>query len=293
MTTEIHAHRLLMWLTNRTGRDTYELVNVAEFAAAEHLPVQSAQQAAQLLELQGQVTLTVAFGPTIHARLTIRGLQEADRTDAERRDPAARFDYALSQLVAAAAADPAGELRLLSVIGTTVFLGDRLKNDEILRAVRYLHDNALAVASPLSGHQPEALTLTSRGWDCVLSAMKMKVRQFVSEQDTPPPGPTFIQHNYGGGAAAQGMNVTQHVGVPPAQLADLVRRLREVAPRLEPSVRDEFLQDVEILDDPDQAPQDRLSAGQRIRAALAQGGAQVGAAAILAGLGNIATMISG
>lgn len=141
--------------------------------------------------------------------------------------------------------------------------------------------------------QPETLTLTSRGIDCALAGTK--VRKFVSDQNTSATGPTFNQYISAGGAGAQGMSVTQNVGVQPAQLADLVRQLRDVAPRLELAqpARDEFLQDVEVLEDSDQDPQERLSAGQRIKAALIQGGTAVGVEAILAGLTNIAGMISG
>ncbi|WP_329216972.1 hypothetical protein OG352_13470 [Streptomyces sp. NBC_01485] len=300
MTTEIYAYRLLVWLADHTGRDTYQVVNIVEFAAVENLPVAQEERAArllegaaQLLEARGYVTLYVASGPTIDARLTAEGVSEAERIVAERADPVARLDHALGGLVKTAYADPADGLRLGLFVATAMFLGEHLKIDEVLRAARYLHDHGLAVIGSGAGGQPETLTLTSRGIDCALAGTK--VRKFVSDQNTSATGPTFNQYISAGGAGAQGMSVTQNVGVQPAQLADLVRQLRDVAPRLELAqpARDEFLQDVEVLEDSDQDPQERLSAGQRIKAALIQGGTAVGVEAILAGLTNIAGMISG
>lgn len=300
MTTEIYAYRFLVWLVDHTGRDTDRLVNIAEIAAAENLPVEQDKEAVRLLfeavrllKARGYVTLHVALGPTFDARLTGEGVSEAERIVAERADPAARLDHALGELMKAAYADPASELRLGLFIATGMFLGEHLEIDEVLRAARYLHDHGLAAIGTGAGGQPETLTLTSRGIDCALSGTK--VRKFVSEQNGRAAGPAFHQHIYAGGTGAQGMNVTQNVGVQPAQLADLVRQLRDVAPRLQlvQAEREEFLQDVETLEDSDQYPQERLSAVQRIKAALIQGGAAVGAEAIVAALGHVAEMIIG
>lgn len=121
---------------------------------------------------------------------------------------------------------------------------------------------------------------------------KEKVSEFVSEQSKPSAG--FTQNVYGGNAA-QGMDFTQNVGVQPAQLASLVQQLRELTPRLDLEHVDQeaFRQDVEILNDSSADSQTRLSAGQRIKTALIQGGTKVGAAGILAALENVAKMIGG
>ncbi|WP_282704033.1 hypothetical protein [Streptomyces sp. CC219B] len=300
MTAEFYSYALLMWLTDRTSRDTYQLVNIDEFADVEHLPVQQSEEAkrlleeaARLLERSGFVTLTVTFGPTIHARLTWGGLRAADEIAAKRRSRAARLDHVLGELVNSADEDPTGTVRLDEFIATAVFLGEHMEIDEVLRAAQYLHDHGLATVTTGAGHQPEALILTSRGIDCALSGKR--VRQFVSEQNTPAVGPVFNQYNSNGGTGAQGMHVVQHVGVQPAQLADLIRQLREVAPQLEldEAQRDSFIEDIEILDDSSQDTQVRLSAGQRLRTALAEGGTRVGTAAVLAGLDRIVAMITG
>lgn len=125
-----------------------------------------------------------------------------------------------------------------------------------------------------------------------MTLAKAKVSEFVSEQSKPSAG--FTQNVYGG-VAAQGMNVIQNVGVQPAQLVTLVEQLRELTPRLDLEHADQeaFRQDVEILNDSCADSQTRLSAGQRIKAALVQGGAEVGAAGILATLENLAGMITG
>ncbi|MFD5145876.1 hypothetical protein [Streptomyces sp. NPDC058401] len=89
----------------------------------------------------------------------------------------------------------------------------------------------------------------------------------MSEQTPAAAGPSFTQNVYGG-TAAQGVNVTQNIGVQADQLADLVRQLRGLAPTLPQADQEEFLVDVEVLEDTEQAPRARLSAGQRIMLAL-------------------------
>ncbi|MFK4103198.1 hypothetical protein ACI2L1_24580 [Streptomyces sp. NPDC019531] len=206
-----------------------------------------------------------------------------------------RFEYLVGELVDAAAEDPTDTVRLDRFIGAAVSLGEHTTIDEVLRAAQYLHRHGLATFRIGTGHQPESLTLTLRGIDCVLSGKK--VSQFVSEQPQAagPVTNNFTQKNSAGAAGAQGVHVTQHVGVQPTQLAELIGQLREVAPQLELDVtqRDSFIEDVEILDDSNRDTQVRLSAGQRLKAALAEGGATVGAAGILAGLDRIVAMISG
>ncbi|MFD4948095.1 hypothetical protein ACFVYE_33365 [Streptomyces sp. NPDC058239] len=86
-------------------------------------------------------------------------------------------------------------------------------------------------------------------------------------QSTPAVGPTFIQ-NVHGGTAAQRFNVSQNVGVQPDQLAGLVRQLRGLAGEVPEQAREGFLQDVEVLEDTERAPEQRMRAGQRIVAAL-------------------------
>lgn len=120
------------------------------------------------------------------------------------------------------------------------------------------------------------------------------VREQGSGGDGGAVAPVFNQYNYGG-TVAQGMNVTQHGGVSPAQLPELIRQLRAAAsgPELNESQRESVLEDIEVLADEGQDPQTRLSAGQRIRQAFVQGGTAVSAAGIVALLENIAGTIGG
>ncbi|MGX1885435.1 hypothetical protein [Streptomyces sp. NPDC055287] len=121
---------------------------------------------------------------------------------------------------------------------------------------------------------------------------KVKVRALMNEQNTAGAGPVFNQNVYGG-TGGQGMYVTQNVGIQAEQLAGLIQQLRGLAPHLPPAVQEEFLHDVEVLEDPSHDPEERLSAGQRIKAALSSGGSQVAGGAILAGLERLTGLITG
>ncbi len=262
MTTEDLAYAMLTWLSSRTQRDTRESVALSEFAGEDVL-VQQAEEAVRLLEKRGHVSMleTLAW---IGVSITFEGLREADRVSAERANHGAQFNHALDQLVAQAFAAPDGAIQLQSFVATTLFLGGHLDVAVVLRAARFLRDYGLAVLTPAEG-QPQTLTLTSGGEDCAMSGKK--VRKYMSDQSTPTAGPTFTQIVHGG-TAAQGFNVTQNVGVQPDQLAGLVRQLRGLAEEVPEQAREEFLQDVEVLEDTEQAPEERRHAGQRIVAAL-------------------------
>ncbi|MFE3152576.1 MULTISPECIES: hypothetical protein [unclassified Streptomyces] len=270
MTADIYPDLMLRWLVGRSGRSPYELVNISEFAQEQTIPFELAEEAVRLLEHRGHVLLAVAFGPTIHARVTTAGLQHVDRLEADLRSTSARFDHALTLLMKAADTEPSGQLQLAGFIGTATFHGDHLTVDEVLRAVRYLHDHGLAFATPEV--PPQHLTLTTRGWDCALSGKT--VRTFVNDQNSA--SPVFNQHIHAGGTGAQGVNVTQKVtnttGLSADDLIVLIRELRNIAPQLAPDKQEEFVQDVEILEDTEQDTPARLSAGERIKARLIDSG---------------------
>ncbi|MFI5753169.1 hypothetical protein ACIBBE_46920 [Streptomyces sp. NPDC051644] len=262
MTIEDLAYAMLTWLSSRTQRDTREPVALSEFVDEDVL-IQQAEEAARLLEHRGHVSMLETLG-WIGVSITFEGLREADRVCGEQVNHGARFDHALEQLVTQASAAPAGAIQLQSFVATTLFLGGHLDVAVVLRAARFLRDYGLAVLTPAEGH-PQTLTLTSDGENCAMSGKK--VRKYMSDQSTPTAGPTFIQ-NVHGGTAAQGFKVTQNVGVQPDQLAGLVRQLRGLAGEVPEQAREEFLQDVEVLEDTEQAPAQRMRAGQRIVAAL-------------------------
>ncbi|PCG87112.1 hypothetical protein CIB93_04495 [Streptomyces sp. WZ.A104] len=284
MTTEDLACVLLMGLSDRTQRDTYASVALTEFAD-DDVRVEQVEEAARLLEKRGHVSVLETLG-WIGASVTFEGLREADRITAERANHGARLSHALDQLVEQAFAAPDATVRLQTFVATTLFLGEHLGVAVVLRAARYLHDHGLAVLTPAAG-QPETLTLTSAGEDCALSGTK--VRKYVSDQNTPVAGPTFTQIVHGG-TAAQGYHVTQNVGVQPDQLADLVRELRGLVQQVPEQAREEFLEDVEVLEDTEQDPQVRSRAGHRIMTAL---NAAPGVQAVVETLGQVIGALSG
>ncbi|MEU3836079.1 hypothetical protein [Streptomyces microflavus] len=285
MTAENVADVLLIWLSSHTGRDVGKCVDVKDFAGAEEVYVQRVEEAARLLHERGHVEELRTFGCSA-VSITHSGLREADRILAERENHGARFSYVLDRLVAEAIASPEGTVQLLPFVATTIYLGEHLEITVVLRAARSLREYGLAVLTPAEGH-PTTLTLTPRGELCAMSGQK--VNQYVSEQTPAPAGPVFTQNVYGG-TAAQGMNVTQNVGVQADQLADLVRQLRSFATTLPAAEQEDFLVDVEVLEDTEQGAQARLSAGQRIMLAL---NAAPGAQAIVEIVGQVIGALGG
>lgn len=108
-----------------------------------------------------------------------------------------------------------------------------------------------------------------------------------------PTGPVFTQHNHAGGVGAQGMEVTQNVGAQAGELMTLIARLRELAPPPGASGRDEYITDVEVLEDEAQQPTVRLSAWRRLRDALGQAATSVTAAGVVALGDQVVSGISG
>lgn len=285
MTAEGVADVLLIWLSSHTNRWAGEYVSVKEFAGDKETLLQRAEEAAELLQERGHVWVLETSGCS-NVAITDSGLREADRILAERDNHGARFSYVLDRLISQAFASPDGTVGLQMFVATTLYLGEHVDVPVILRAARSLADYGLAVLSPDDGHL-KSLTLTPRGELCAMSGKN--VRQYVSEQIPAAAGPVFNQNVYGG-TAAQGVHVTQNVGVQADQLADLVRQLRGLAPTLPQPDQEEFLYDVEVLEDVEQTPETRLSSGQRIMAAL---NAAPGAQAALAILGQVIGALGG
>ncbi|MFD6181423.1 hypothetical protein [Streptomyces goshikiensis] len=284
MTAEGVADALLTWLSSHCNRWAGEYVSLKEFAGDDETLIQRAEDAAWLLQERGHVWVLESYVCSV--AITDGGLHEADRILAERGNHGARFSFVLDQLIARAFASPDGAVRLQMFVATTIYLGEHLDVAVVLRAARSLCDYGLAVATPTEGH-PATLTLTSRGEHCAMSGQK--VNKYVSDQIPAAAGPVFTQNVYGG-TAAQGVNVTQNVGVQADQLADLVQQLRGFAVTLPPADQEDFLVDVEVLEDAEQVPQARLSAGQRIMLAL---NAAPGAQAIAELVGQIMGALGG
>ncbi|MFE1331799.1 hypothetical protein [Streptomyces microflavus] len=276
---------LLIWLSNRTNKWAGEYFSVKEFAGDNETLLQRAEEAAGLLQEGGHVWVLETSGCS-NVAITDSGLREADRILAERDNHGARFSYVLNRLIAQAFASPDGIVGLQTFVATTLYLGEHVDLPVILRAARSLADCGLAVLSPTDGHL-KSLTLTPRGELCAMSGKN--VRQYVSQQIPAAAGPVFNQNVYGG-TAAQGVHVTQNVSVQADQLAELVHQLRGLAPTLPRPDQEEFLYDVEVLEDVEQTPETRLSSGQRIMAAL---NAAPGAQAALGILGQVIGALGG
>lgn len=105
-------------------------------------------------------------------------------------------------------------------------------------------------------------------------------------------GPVFHQHVHAGGVGAQGVEVTQNVGVQAAELPRLVALLRELAPEPGSPDHDGWTADVGLLADPAGPAADRASAWHRIRAALTRAGTGVAAAGVVALGDQVAAALS-
>lgn len=92
--------------------------------------------------------------------------------------------------------------------------------------------------------------------------------------------PVFKQTIEAGGTGAQGMTVTQNVGISPSDLNGLVAELTTLARHL--GSAGQFSSDVATLRDTEATPHTRRAAWERIKSALAGAGTGVTAASIVA-----------
>ncbi|WP_159056078.1 hypothetical protein [Streptomyces scabiei] len=318
--TEDMACVLLMALMDYTSGDVFSSVLPTDLSDGELSWKRRKEMEAAIQLLKERELLEVVRqhqSSRKRIQLTWAGKREAKRIKAERQAPGALFTHTVERLAHAAFPKELDRWELSSFSENLLFWGSDLdesnyhsSKNTVKRAGYYLRDHELAEFTT-STYSLEVrdieyrwwnrrmrtieitilkeLKLTARGIDCILSGMN--VREYLSTQNSAGAGPVFNQNVYGG-TAAQGVNVTQNVGVQPEQLANLIRQLRDVAPQFPPVEREEFLSDVEVLEDTDQPPQDRLSAGQRIKAALISGGSQLGAQGIVATLERLTSLVA-
>ncbi|MFZ3468601.1 hypothetical protein ACODT3_34170 [Streptomyces sp. 4.24] len=253
---------LLLWFrTCRTGPGS--MVSLAEFVADEDPRNAAAQDAARLLRSRSHSTLEYTFGAALVGP-TAAGLAEADRVARARGQVDEQFTFAVDELVRLAAAAPDAVVRLRPFAARTLFLGEPLREGIAWRAARYLGGHGLARPWMNDAEEP-ALMLTSRGEDCAMSLSTSTVRQQMNDQ-RPQVAPAFTMHVYGG-AAAQGMSVTQNVGGPAEETALAVDRILALA-TAHGLGGAAFEADVEIVRDPALQPARRAHAWQRIRDCL-------------------------
>lgn len=310
---------LLMRLMDHTSGDVFSAVLPSDLSD-EKLSwsrLKEIEAAIQILEDREFLEIVRRYQSSRERiQLTWAGKREAMRMTAERKAPGARFNHIVERLAHAAFLKELGSSGLSRFSENLLFWDSDLDGSDyrswnmVKRAAYYLRDHGLAELATseysyrvrdveyrwwnkrmrtVEGTRLKELKLTARGIDCVLSGTN--VREYLSTQGSAGAGPVFNQNVYGG-TAAQGVNVTQNVGMQPEQLANLIRQLRDVAPQFPPAERDEFLTDVEVLEDADQPPQDRLSAGQRIKAALISGGSQLGGQAIVTALERLTSLVA-
>jgi hypothetical protein len=141
----------------------------------------------------------------------------------------------------------------------------------------------------------DALRIIFEAIRCEPSIRSIAIARERIELETPKKpeaAPTFTQHIYGGQNIAQGTYVTQNAGIPLPQLMALLHNLAPQL-KLEPERQVEFSRDVDVIGDSTQETEKRLSAVYRIKAALMQGGTQLGAAVIVDALEHLAKILMG
>ncbi|MGW0752776.1 hypothetical protein [Streptomyces sp. NPDC002587] len=278
------AVELLIWLRER-GAAIGSEVPLDDFLTDDHPRATQADEAARRLRSIGHITLEYTFGAALLGA-TAAGMVEADRVVQARRRVRPQFEFLLDELVRQAAETADATVCLRLFLTRTRFLGLPLRPQIVRRAARYLQGHGLALLLRPDG-ESEALRLTSRGEDCAVSTLT--VRQYMNHQQQPAAAATFTQNVYGG-AAAQGMSVTQNVGHPATETALLIDRLQALASEHGLSGT-AFDGDVAVLQDVDQEQGRRVGAWHRIRAGLLQAApalaGQAALAAIDQGLGRL------
>ncbi|MFF5917288.1 hypothetical protein ACFY8C_02915 [Streptomyces flavochromogenes] len=232
MTIEDESARLLLWVNARTGGDSGHIVDLDAKTDPDwqHLSDADVIMLIEQLEHGGLVTTRGAFASGTACRITPVGVAESDRLVRERDSPRGRFDFAANSLVAAAMEDyPQVRVELGTFVGTRRmwFYDSVLDLDEVLRAVRYLEDNQLAIVEGWPA-QPRAIILTPLGTECG-SDNTISVRKFLSEQqDSRRPNISF---NGPVSGLQVGDNNTQNntFGYDPGQLADFAREVLAAA----------------------------------------------------------------
>ncbi|MFF3620486.1 hypothetical protein [Streptomyces sp. NPDC002467] len=277
--TEDLAVELLIWLrAQRSGRAAESALT--DFVADDDPRAAMAEAAAQLLRSRGHITLEYTFGAAL-VRLRAAGLTEADRVVQVRGRVGPQFDHALDELVRQAAESPDATVSLKSFLARTTFLGLPLRPGIVRRAVRYLQGHELVMPFPPAfGGEPDALMLTPRGEDCAVS--NRNVRQYMNDRQQPATTPTFTQNVYGG-AAAQGVTVSQNIGHPATETALVIDRIRALA-AAHGIGGPQFDADVEALQDAEREPAGRAGAWHRIREVLIQAAPALAGQAALAGI---------
>ncbi|MEU9177497.1 hypothetical protein AB0C90_11695 [Streptomyces sp. NPDC048550] len=272
------AVELLIWMYGRRSAAGIP-VPLGEFIADEDPRAAPAEAAARVLRGRGHLTLEYVFGGALVGP-TPAGLAEADQVTRARGRVDAQFTHVLDELVRQAAEAPDAVVRLLPFLARTRFLGLPLREGIVWRAARYLHGQMLAQLWT-DGPDGPALMLTSRGEDCAMSISNTTVRQYMNDQ-RPPAAPAFTMNVYGG-AAAQGVTVTQHVGGPAGGRALLAEQIRALAAEhgLGGAA---FDADVALVQDADQEPARRAGAWHRIRAGLLQAAPALAGQAALVGI---------
>ncbi|MFE3762478.1 hypothetical protein ACFXPI_12015 [Streptomyces sp. NPDC059104] len=270
------AVELLMWLLEAPAATGAQLV-LGDFVADDEQRAGRADAAARMLRNRGHATLEYTFGAALVAA-TQAGLAEAERVVRDRGSVDRQLEYLLGELLRQAAGAPCGTVGLGPFRAGTRFLGVPVHPGILDRAVRYLVDRRLARLLMADG-KPATLMLTPRGEDCAVSTLT--VRQYMNDQQQTA-APAFTQNVYGG-AAAQGVAFTQNVGRSETETALLIGRLRVLLSEhgLPGPL---FDGDIEVLQDPDQAPARRAGAWRRIRARLLQEAPALAGQAVLLGI---------
>ncbi|WP_030296674.1 hypothetical protein [Streptomyces katrae] len=272
------AVELLIWMYGRRSAAGIP-VPLGQFVSDEDPRAAPAEAAARMLRGRGHLTLEYVFGGALVGP-TEAGLAEADQVTRARGRVDAQFGYVLDELVRQAAEAPDAVVRLVPFLARTRFLGLPLREGIVRRAARYLQGHGLAQLWTDDPDAP-ALMLTSRGEDCAMSLSTSTVRHYMNDQ-RPHTAPAFIMNVYGG-AAAQGMAVTQNLGGPAAGTALLAERIRALAAEhgLGGAA---FDADVALVQDVDQDPARRAGAWHRIRAGLLQAAPALAGQTALAGI---------
>ncbi|MGW2612712.1 hypothetical protein ACWC4A_51990 [Streptomyces mirabilis] len=212
MSTDPLADELLFWALESSEGDTTWWMRLLEWtpsSSSRNATDDAVQRAVAVLSAQGLVVGQRAItGVVRQFALTPAGVREAERRRTavgSRRDRLAYAENAILTWVFDSA-PPAAPVQLIDFMSSPAgfFYGSKLTADEVTEASASLVQLKMLTTTggPLTG-----VWLAAEGRCCVMSGQT--VREYLRRENV-----QLIQYVLPGAAAAQGMNVTQHLSKP-------------------------------------------------------------------------------
>ena len=237
---ESMAVKLLDWIYEQTQSSADAFYDIQPFTD-EYLEGDrnAGRTIVEFLESRGLVNPTYTFGCT-DAGLTPRGIQQAQRSIAARRDPSQRIPALrtamLRWLLERESTDNAAmSWHEFKEAPPARFMGDRFKLAETERQAEYLWSNGLIAAISIEEEREGCVrpTLTPEGQDCVIE-FGGRVSDYLNRGSRPANVNNIHIADNQGNLSIAGENFTQSItsGVDTSQLLKFAGAVRQLLPTL-------------------------------------------------------------